>query len=68
MNIGDWLYKRSLFSPDRPAIVFDGHILTYAELNKRVNRLCHAMMEKGIKTGERVGVLSRNCPEFIIIS
>ena len=65
MNIGDWLYKRSLFSPDRPAIVFDGHILTYAELNRRVNRLCHAMMEKGIKTGERVGVLSRNCPEFI---
>jgi len=65
MNIGNWLYKRSRFSPDRPAILFDDRVLTYLELNKRVNRLCHAMMEKGLKTGDRVGVLSRNCPEFI---
>ena len=65
MNIGDWLYKRSRFSPDRPAILFDNRTLTYTELNKRVNRLCHAMLEKGLKTGDRVGVLSRNCPEFI---
>ena len=65
MNIGDWLYKRSWFTPDRPAILFDDRALTYAEFNKRVNRLCHAMMEKGLKTGERVGVLSRNYPEFL---
>ena len=65
MNIGNWLYKRSLFSPDRPAILFDNRTLTYNELNKRVNRLCNAMMERGLKTGDRVGVLSRNCPEFI---
>ncbi|MBU0989704.1 MAG: long-chain fatty acid--CoA ligase [Pseudomonadota bacterium] len=65
MNIGDWLFKRRLFSPDRAAILFDNRTLTYSELNQRVNRLCHAMMEKGLKTGNRVGVLSRNCPEFI---
>jgi len=65
MNIGNWLYKRSLFSPDRPAILFDKRTLPYNELNKRVNRLCQAMMEQGLKTGDRVGVLSRNCPEFI---
>ena len=65
MNIGNWLYKRSRFSPDRTATLFDNRALTYLELNKRVNRLCHAMMEQGLKTGDRVGVLSRNCPEFI---
>lgn len=65
MNIGHWIYKRSLFSPNRPAILFNNRALTYADLNKRVNRLCHAMLEKGLKTGERVGVLSRNSPEFI---
>jgi len=55
MNIGNWLYRRSRFSPDRPAILFDNRVLTYIELNKRVNRLCHAMMEKETKTGDRVG-------------
>jgi fatty-acyl-CoA synthase len=54
MNIGNWLYKRSRFSPDRTAILFDNRALTYLELNKRVNGLCHAMMEQGLKTGDRV--------------
>jgi len=65
MNIGDWIYKRSRFSPNRTAISFYRRILTYGDLNRRVNLLCHAMMETGVQTGDRVGVLSRNCPEFI---
>jgi len=40
-------------------------MLTYKDLNNRVNRLCHTLLEKGLQTGDRVGVMSRNCPEFI---
>lgn len=65
MNIGTWLFKRSLISPDRPAILFEDRVLTYVRMNARVNRFCHAMTAMGLAVGDRVGVLSRNCPEFL---
>lgn len=65
MNVGDWLYKRSRVSPDRTAVFFEDRALTYIEMNRRVNRLCQAMNEMGLEIGDRVAVLSRNCPEFL---
>lgn len=65
MNIGNWLFKRSLISPAKPAIVFEDQVLTYAEMNRRVNRLSQALFKMGLELGDRVGVLSRNCPEFL---
>ena len=67
MNVGTWLFKRSLVSSDRPAIVFDDQVLTYRQMNRRVNRLSHAMIKMGLSKGDRAGVLSRNCPEFLEI-
>jgi fatty-acyl-CoA synthase len=67
MNVGNWLYKRSLVSEDQPAILFGHQVVTYGRMNKRVNRLSHAMLKTGLANGDRVGVLSRNCPEFLEI-
>jgi len=67
MNVGGWLNKRSLVSPDQPAIFFDEQVVTYGRMNKRVNRLSHAMLKTGLANGDRVGVLSRNCPEILEI-
>ena len=65
MNIGNWLFKRSLISPAKPAIVFEDQVLTYAGMNRRVNRLTQALLKMGLELGDRVGVLSRNRPEFL---
>jgi len=67
MNVGDWLFKRSLISPDKTAITFDDRELSYSQMNKRVNRVCHGLLKMGLSKGDRVGVLSRNCPEFLEI-
>ncbi|RJR25917.1 MAG: long-chain-fatty-acid--CoA ligase [Desulfobacteraceae bacterium] len=65
MNAGNWLSKRSAISPHREAILFYDRVSTYGELNKRVNRLCHAIAKTGFSVGDRVGVVSRNCPQFL---
>lgn len=65
MNVGNWLTKRSLISPARTAIVFNDQALTYLELNRRVNRLSQALINSGLGPGDRVGVMSRNHPEFL---
>jgi len=50
----------------RPAVVSDAQALTFAELRERVMTLAAELMRRGIRTGERVGILLRNSPEFII--
>jgi fatty-acyl-CoA synthase len=65
MNVGNWLFKRSLISPEKTAIVFEYRRLTYREMNQRVNRLSQALLSADLRLGDRVGVLSRNCPEFL---
>jgi 2-aminobenzoate-CoA ligase len=50
----------------RPAIHFEDQVLTYAELQKRVNRLANGLRAAGIDRGDRVLMRLPNCPEFII--
>ena len=66
-NIGAWLTRRALLSPDRDAFV-DGvtlERLTFAELNARSCRLANAFLSEGVTKGERIGLLLGNCAEFM---
>jgi len=65
MNAGTWLFKRSIISPNKTAIVSEQGLLTYHELNSRVNRLSHFLLKLNLRPGDRVAVLSRNRPEFL---
>jgi len=65
MNVGDWITKRGMLSPNKAAIIFDERKTTYSELNDRVNRLANALINQGIKKGDRVAALLYNCPEFL---
>jgi len=66
-NIGCITIKRSILTPDKAAIVFDDTPITYKELNDRVNRVANYLQEKGIKKGDRISVLLRDCPELLEI-
>ena len=66
-NIGCIIIKRSILTPDKVAIVFDDTPITYKELNDRVNRVANYLKKKGIKKGDRVSVLLRDCPELLEI-
>ncbi|HLE43995.1 MAG TPA: benzoate-CoA ligase family protein [Methylomirabilota bacterium] len=50
----------------RPAIHFQDQVLTYGELQKRVNRLAHGLRAAGLGPGDRVLMRLPNCPEFIV--
>lgn len=66
-NIGLFLAKRALLNPDREAYV-DSHSglrLSFSELNRRCNRTANAMLELGVKKGDRVGLMLMNSPEFV---
>jgi fatty-acyl-CoA synthase len=67
MNISDWVKKWALLAPDKIALVDGDQPLTYVQLNRRINRLSHFLQAKGVRPGDRVAVLLRNCGQFLEI-
>ncbi|GAA3524818.1 long-chain fatty acid--CoA ligase [Aeromicrobium panaciterrae] len=53
--------------PDRPAIVFGGSELTYAEVDAAANRVANLLASRGIEPGDKVALSSPNVPYFTII-
>ncbi len=68
LNAGEWLYKHSFRRPESLAIVVDEKRFTYSELNRRVNRLAHALTGFGIEAGDRVAALMFNSNEYAEIT
>jgi fatty-acyl-CoA synthase len=52
--------------PQRPALVFLGQTLTYAQLAAQVERLAAWLAQRGIQRGDRVLVGLQNCPQLVI--
>jgi 2-aminobenzoate-CoA ligase len=50
----------------RAAIHAGETTITYGELQKRVNRLCHGLRAEGLERGDRVLLRLPNVPEFIV--
>ncbi len=51
---------------DRPALVFDRRVWTYGELDRRANRLAHALRRRGVGPESVVGVLLKRSGESIL--
>ena len=57
INVGEFLSRRALLSPDLPGLICEGRRWTFRELNLRSNRLAHAMTGLGVRSGDRVATL-----------
>ncbi|CAA0111598.1 Long-chain-fatty-acid--CoA ligase FadD13 [Halioglobus japonicus] len=66
-NIGLLLAKRAQICPNREAIVeFErNRRFTFAQLNTRANRMANALLDRGIRPGDRVASLLKNSVEFV---
>lgn len=53
--------------PDKPAVRFYGHDLTYAELDELSSRFAALLLDSGVQPGDRVAVYLPNCPQLHIV-
>ncbi|MGC9324927.1 MAG: class I adenylate-forming enzyme family protein [Desulfomonilia bacterium] len=64
-SVGNIISKRAHLTPDKKALIFEDSPVTFKALNDGANRCAHMFERKGIKKGDRVGVLLLNCVEFL---
>lgn len=65
-SLADNLLVSARRFPDRPALVFLGHVTTYAQLLAEVHRLAAWLAQRGVKRGDRVLVDLQNCPQLVV--
>jgi amino acid adenylation domain-containing protein len=53
-------------TPEARAVMYEGAGLTYAELNRRANRLAHYLRELGVKPDERVAICLERGLEMMV--
>lgn len=59
------LENRAEKTPQATAVTILDMPTTYEELNKRANQFAHALLDCGIKKGDRVALILANSPSFV---
>ena len=69
LTIGDLLQRTVDRYPDRPAVVsrHQERRLTWAQLSAEADRAARGLWALGIRRGDRVGLWSTNCAEWIVM-
>ncbi len=67
MNISDGLSVSTGRTPNKLAVVQGDKRLTFRQVSERANRLANALRALGLDTGDKVGVMMANIPEYIEI-
>lgn len=65
LNYGRALRLSAMKFAGHVALEFHGTRYTFAELNEQVNAMAHALAWHGVKTGDRVLVMSANSPDYL---
>jgi fatty-acyl-CoA synthase len=65
--LSEYLRAWAKKQPERPAVIFYGNVLTYADLDRQSDRFAALLSSKGVRKGDRVAVFLPNCPQFHIV-
>jgi acyl-CoA synthetase (AMP-forming)/AMP-acid ligase II len=63
--VGDILYTTAKRCPEKVGIVYESNEYTWQEVNARVNSMATGLLNLGLKKGDRVAILCRNCNQYL---
>ncbi len=66
-SVGALFRNRARACRERTALIDGARSLTYRALDDRSERLAQALVARGVRRGERVALLARNCAEYVEI-
>ncbi|HHT46519.1 MAG TPA: acyl--CoA ligase [Firmicutes bacterium] len=66
MNISKMVETHALRNPDRDAVIAEDIVLSWKDFNLKINCLGSALLQLGVKKGDRVALYLPNSPEYLI--
>jgi len=66
-TFADIIYRNALLYPNQEVFVCGTERITFSEFNARVNSLVHALQAMGVNKGDGIGILSRNCLDYVVV-
>ena len=67
LTLYDMIRQNARLHARREAIVFNDVRLSYEEYEKKCHQVAAGLIREGIIKGDRLGILSHNCDEFMIL-
>ncbi|MGH7844252.1 MAG: AMP-binding protein [Candidatus Binatia bacterium] len=64
-TLKELLRERTRVIPDSPFLLHEIRSFTYAQFAVEVHRVANAFLRLGVKKGDKVALLLKNCPEFL---
>ncbi|HOT46056.1 MAG TPA: long-chain fatty acid--CoA ligase [Spirochaetota bacterium] len=68
ITLSEVLARTSAKYPDKTALIFLDAKITYRQLNDMVNSFANALIDMGVKPGDKVAMLMPNMPQIVIAS
>ena len=65
-GLAEWLRRRALRAPEKPALSFQGETWSYGEFQARIERMAAMLAAGGIGRGDRVALLAFNHPTTLV--
>jgi len=66
MPISNLLHVSAAMFPHKACTNFYGSELTFRQVRSQVLRMANALLQMGVKKGDRVGLALPNCPQYVI--
>lgn len=66
-TVYDFIRRNAALYPDKDCIVFNDTRLTHQQFKEKCDQLAAGLLKTGIRQGDRIGVLARNCDQFVIL-
>lgn len=66
MNVANLLETNAKNTPVKPALIFQGTIITFRELKESAFRFANSLLKLGIKRGDKIAIYLPNWPEYVI--
>ncbi|HEX3405480.1 MAG TPA: AMP-binding protein, partial [Acetobacteraceae bacterium] len=68
MDLSDLIERNAAFAPEKPALIFESEVLSYAAFHARIVRVAQALQaEFGVARGDRVAILGLNRPDYLVL-
>ncbi len=65
MNFREWIERKAAWNGGNSCLIYKESEVSYQEFDKQINRAAHMFYAMGVRKGDKVAIVMKNCPEYL---